>query len=97
MSRLWSYIAAQGGLVDVSSEPRAGYYVSTQDRPAYVTDLSSDEISAVFDLMHADHARWERRAPNAHAEGAGDQEHSHHDQEHSHHNGNGNGNGNGKT
>jgi hypothetical protein len=37
------------------SEPRAGYYVSTQDRPAYVSDLSSDDFDAVFSLMREEH------------------------------------------
>jgi hypothetical protein len=37
------------------SEPRAGYYVSTQDRPAFVSDLSSDDFDAVFSLMREEH------------------------------------------
>lgn len=36
------------------SEPRAGYYVSTQDRPAFVSELSTDDFDAVFDLMRQD-------------------------------------------
>ena len=54
-----------GGMSDVAelpvhedSEPRAGYYISTQDRPAFITDLSSDEIDDVFELMRKDHDRW---------------------------------------
>jgi formate-dependent nitrite reductase cytochrome c552 subunit len=41
-----------------SNEPRAGYYVSTQDRPAFVTNLSSEEIDEVFELMRQDQRRW---------------------------------------
>ena len=33
------------------SEPRAGYYVSTQDRPAFVSEFSADEFDDVFELM----------------------------------------------
>lgn len=51
------YRIGAGGLFAVS-EQRAGYYVSTQDRPAFITDLSPHEIDEIFDLMHADHARW---------------------------------------
>ena len=35
-------------------EPRTGYYVSTQDRPAFVSELSADDFDAVFDLMRQD-------------------------------------------
>lgn len=41
-----------------SNEPRAGYYVSTQDRPAFITNLSSEEIDEVFELMRQDQRRW---------------------------------------
>jgi hypothetical protein len=33
------------------TEPYAGYYVASQNRPAFVTDLTSDEIRQVFDLV----------------------------------------------
>jgi hypothetical protein len=34
-----------------SPEPRAGYYVASQSRPALVTSLTSAEITDVFDLV----------------------------------------------
>jgi hypothetical protein len=32
-------------------EPRAGYYVSTQDRPAFVSAIDDDAFDDVFELM----------------------------------------------
>jgi hypothetical protein len=32
-------------------EPRAGYYVASQSRPAYVTNMTSAEIAQVLDLV----------------------------------------------
>lgn len=34
-----------------ASEPHAGYYVASQSRPPFVTDLTSREIADVFDLV----------------------------------------------
>jgi hypothetical protein len=54
--------AAREGMVPVSdqtaepgagteTEPRAGYYVASQSRPAYVTNMTTEEIASVFDLV----------------------------------------------
>lgn len=43
-----------GVAVAEDSERRAGYYVSTQDRPAFVSELSTDDFDAVFGLMRQD-------------------------------------------
>ena len=55
-----------GGTVEMAvtgeSEPRAGYYVSTQDRPAFVSELSSEDFDDVFGLMRKNH---DRRANSA--------------------------------
>lgn len=45
------------------AEPRAGYYVSTQDRPAFVSGLSSDDFDAVFGLMRVERDRETGLAP----------------------------------
>jgi hypothetical protein len=43
---------------DAPQEPRAGYFVSSHARPAFVTDLTSQQIDDVFDLLCEDAARW---------------------------------------
>ena len=40
--------------------PRAGYFISTQDRPAFETDLTPKELDSVFDQMDADLKRWQQ-------------------------------------
>lgn len=49
-------------------EVRAGYYVSTQDRPAFETDLTPEELDSVFDQMYEDHERWQEQS-NGHLPG----------------------------
>jgi len=39
-------------------EVRAGYYVSTQDRPAFETDLTPEQLDSVFDQLYEDDKRW---------------------------------------
>jgi hypothetical protein len=54
LARLDGAIAVREVAVPVSEqqvEPRAGYYVASQSRPAYVTNMTSAEIAQVFDLV----------------------------------------------
>jgi hypothetical protein len=48
--------------MEVVPKVRAGYYVSTQDRPAFETDLTPEDLDSVFDQMYEDHERWAREA-----------------------------------
>src|SRR6266581_1639452 len=40
------------------NKSRASYHVSTQDRPVFVSDLTSEDFDDVFELMREDHDRW---------------------------------------
>lgn len=53
LTRLGGKIAVREVTVPVSeqAEPRAGYYVASQSRPAYVTNMTSAEIAQIFDLV----------------------------------------------
>jgi hypothetical protein len=58
-ARIGGRIAAGEVMVPVSdqateppeTEPRAGYYVASQSRPAFVTRMTSLQIEKVFDLV----------------------------------------------
>jgi hypothetical protein len=51
-------VTVTGGTVEVpdAPEPRAGYFVASHARPVFVTDLSSQQIDDVFDLLYEDAA-----------------------------------------
>jgi hypothetical protein len=43
---------------DAQPEPRAGYFVSSHARPAFVTGLTPEQIDDVFDLVYENTVRW---------------------------------------
>jgi hypothetical protein len=69
MKRYAVTLQSWGETVEVTvtePEPRAGYYVSTQDRPAFVSELGADDFEAVFDLMRQDLDRSTETDGNGH-------------------------------